>query len=165
MDSFLGQVTLPAEPGEFQQTLHLRDKGDRRNNDLPGTLSVAIVTHTVLTNIWTVWSEMIPLSVRCMTQKTWTLTKLDMKHCRLLKRLFSNVITLRFNNTNCFFFSSCESHMCIILKYFKYFTHQDPTFGSKFCYTFTNPPFFFFLVTFADCMLHQSSLWIMFFLM
>uniref|UniRef100_A0A674P6S7 Calpain 5 n=1 Tax=Takifugu rubripes TaxID=31033 RepID=A0A674P6S7_TAKRU len=50
-DSFLGQVTLPAEPGEFQQMLHLRDKGDRRDNDLPGTLSVAIVTSTVLTNI------------------------------------------------------------------------------------------------------------------
>uniref|UniRef100_A0A8C2X4X3 Calpain 5 n=1 Tax=Cyclopterus lumpus TaxID=8103 RepID=A0A8C2X4X3_CYCLU len=51
MDSFLGQVTLPAEPGEFQQTLHLRDKGDHRDNDLPGTLTVAIVTSTLLTNI------------------------------------------------------------------------------------------------------------------
>ncbi|KAM9359202.1 calpain-5-like [Symphorus nematophorus] len=51
MDSFMGQVTLPAEQGEFRQTVHLRDKGDRRNNDLPGTLSVAIVTSTVLTNI------------------------------------------------------------------------------------------------------------------
>lgn len=52
MDSFLGQVTLPAEQGEFQQTLHLRDKGNRRDNDLPGTLTVAVVTSTVLTNIW-----------------------------------------------------------------------------------------------------------------
>lgn len=51
MDSFLGQVTLPAEPGNFQQTLHLRDKGDRRGSDFPGTLSVAIATSTVLTNI------------------------------------------------------------------------------------------------------------------
>lgn len=51
MDSFLGQVTLAAEPGEFQQTLHLRDKGDHRDNDLPGTLTVAIMTSTVLTNI------------------------------------------------------------------------------------------------------------------
>uniref|UniRef100_A0A8D3BFZ3 Calpain 5 n=1 Tax=Scophthalmus maximus TaxID=52904 RepID=A0A8D3BFZ3_SCOMX len=51
MDSFLGQVTLPAEQGEFQQTLHLRDKGNRRDNDLPGTLTVAVVTSTVLTNI------------------------------------------------------------------------------------------------------------------
>lgn len=51
MDSFLGQVTLPAEQGEFQQTLHLRDKGDRRDNDLPGTITVSIVTSSVLTNI------------------------------------------------------------------------------------------------------------------
>jgi len=51
MDSFLGQVTLPAEQGEFHQTLHLRDKGDRRDNDLPGTLTVTIVTSAVLTNI------------------------------------------------------------------------------------------------------------------
>lgn len=52
MDSFLGQVTLPTEQGEFQQTLHLRDKGDRRDNDLPGTLTVAMVTSPVLTSIW-----------------------------------------------------------------------------------------------------------------
>ncbi len=51
MDSFMGQVTLPAEQGDFQQTLHLRDKGDRRDKDLPGTITVAIVTSTVLTNI------------------------------------------------------------------------------------------------------------------
>lgn len=51
MDSFLGQVKLPADQGEFQQTLHLRDKGDRRDNDLPGTITVAIVTSSVLTNI------------------------------------------------------------------------------------------------------------------
>ncbi|KAI3353965.1 hypothetical protein L3Q82_018453 [Scortum barcoo] len=50
-DSFLGQVKFPAEQGEFQQTLHLRDKGDQRDNDLPGTITVAIVTSTVLTNI------------------------------------------------------------------------------------------------------------------
>ncbi|KAM8854597.1 calpain-5-like [Synchiropus picturatus] len=50
-DSFLGQVTLPDEHGEFQQTLHLRDKGGRRDNDLPGTITVAIVTSTTLTNI------------------------------------------------------------------------------------------------------------------
>ncbi|KAM9800997.1 calpain-5-like [Neosynchiropus ocellatus] len=50
-DSFLGQVTLPAEQGEFQQTLHLRDKGDRRDNDLPGTITIAIVTSAILTNI------------------------------------------------------------------------------------------------------------------
>lgn len=51
-DSFMGQVTLPGEQGEYQQTLHLRDKGDRRDNDLPGTITVTIVTSTVLTNIW-----------------------------------------------------------------------------------------------------------------
>lgn len=51
MDSFLGQVTLPAEQGDFQQTLHLRDKGDRRDNDLPGTLTVAIVSSSLLTSI------------------------------------------------------------------------------------------------------------------
>ncbi|XP_030249769.1 calpain-5a [Sparus aurata] len=50
-DSFMGQVTLPGEQGEYQQTLHLRDKGDRRDNDLPGTITVTIVTSTVLTNI------------------------------------------------------------------------------------------------------------------
>uniref|UniRef100_A0A8C4E0P5 Calpain 5a n=1 Tax=Dicentrarchus labrax TaxID=13489 RepID=A0A8C4E0P5_DICLA len=51
VDSFLGQVTLPAEQGDFQQTLHLRDKGDHRDNDLPGTITVAIVSTTLLTNI------------------------------------------------------------------------------------------------------------------
>ncbi|KAL3057938.1 calpain-5a [Trematomus bernacchii] len=51
MDSFLGQVTLPGEQGHFQQTLHLRGKGDRRDNDLPGTLTVAILSSSVLTNI------------------------------------------------------------------------------------------------------------------
>ncbi|KAK5869196.1 hypothetical protein PBY51_010145 [Eleginops maclovinus] len=51
MDSFLGQVTLPGEQGHFQQTLHLRGKGDRRDNDLPGTLTVAVLSSTVLTNI------------------------------------------------------------------------------------------------------------------
>ncbi|XP_029923194.1 calpain-5-like [Myripristis murdjan] len=50
-DSFLGQVTLAAEPGEIQQTLHLRDKGNRRDNDLPGTITVAMVTSRELTNI------------------------------------------------------------------------------------------------------------------
>ncbi|XP_070685758.1 calpain-5a [Pempheris klunzingeri] len=50
-DSFLGQVMLPAETGDFQQTLHLRDKGDRRDNDLPGTVTVVIVTSEVLTKI------------------------------------------------------------------------------------------------------------------
>uniref|UniRef100_UPI0037E86353 calpain-5-like n=1 Tax=Semicossyphus pulcher TaxID=241346 RepID=UPI0037E86353 len=51
MDSFLGQVSLPAEQGDFQQTLHLRGRGEGRDSDLPGTLTVAVVTSTVLTNI------------------------------------------------------------------------------------------------------------------
>lgn len=51
VDSFLGQVSLPAEQGRFQQTLHLTDKGDRRHSELPGTVTVAIVTSTVLTNV------------------------------------------------------------------------------------------------------------------
>ncbi|XP_076002185.1 calpain-5a [Genypterus blacodes] len=48
-DSFLGQVTLAGEPGDLQETFHLRYKGN--NNDLPGTLSIAMVTSRVLTNI------------------------------------------------------------------------------------------------------------------
>lgn len=50
-DSFLGQVTMPAEQGSFQQTLHLKGKGDTRDSDLPGTITVAIVTSSTLTNI------------------------------------------------------------------------------------------------------------------
>ncbi|XP_034557645.1 calpain-5-like [Notolabrus celidotus] len=51
MDSFLGQVTMPAEQGSFQQMLHLKGKGNSRDSDLPGTLTVAIITSTALTNI------------------------------------------------------------------------------------------------------------------
>ncbi|KAM7398850.1 hypothetical protein PAMP_018159 [Pampus punctatissimus] len=51
MDSFMGQVSLPGEQGNFQQTLHLKNKGDRQDNDLPGTLTITILTSTVLTNI------------------------------------------------------------------------------------------------------------------
>ncbi|XP_041663297.1 calpain-5-like [Cheilinus undulatus] len=51
MDSFLGQVTMPAEQGSFQQTLHLRGRGDQRDSDLPGTITVVIVTSSVLTSI------------------------------------------------------------------------------------------------------------------
>ncbi|XP_034024396.1 calpain-5-like [Thalassophryne amazonica] len=50
-DSFLGQVTLRADQGDFQQILHLRDKGNRRDNDLPGTVTVVMRTSSVLTNI------------------------------------------------------------------------------------------------------------------
>ncbi|XP_030599846.1 calpain-5-like [Archocentrus centrarchus] len=50
-DSFLGQVMLPAEQGKIQKTLHLKDKGDRHDNDLSGTVTVAIATSSVLTSI------------------------------------------------------------------------------------------------------------------
>uniref|UniRef100_A0AAX7VDE7 Calpain 5a n=1 Tax=Astatotilapia calliptera TaxID=8154 RepID=A0AAX7VDE7_ASTCA len=50
-DSFLGQVTLPAEQGEIKKTFHLKDKGDRRDNDLSGTITVAILTSSILTGI------------------------------------------------------------------------------------------------------------------
>lgn len=53
MDTFLGQVVLFSDPNERQEqhTLHLRDKGSRQDNDLPGTLTVRLITSTTLTNI------------------------------------------------------------------------------------------------------------------
>ncbi|XP_067102567.1 calpain-5-like [Osmerus mordax] len=53
MDSFLGQVTLTADPNDLKQqhTVHLRDKGNRQDNDLPGTLTITLLTSNVLTNI------------------------------------------------------------------------------------------------------------------
>lgn len=52
-DSFLGQVTLKADPSgqQLQHTVHLRDRGNQQNNDLPGTLTVRLLTSDVLTNI------------------------------------------------------------------------------------------------------------------
>lgn len=50
-DSFLGQLTLLTEGGAVRETLHLKDKADRRADDLPGTLTVSIVTSSVLTSI------------------------------------------------------------------------------------------------------------------
>uniref|UniRef100_A0A3P9HBS9 Calpain 5a n=1 Tax=Oryzias latipes TaxID=8090 RepID=A0A3P9HBS9_ORYLA len=50
-DSFLGKVTLPAEEGTLQKTFHLKNKGDRQDNDLPGTVTLSIETSSVLTNI------------------------------------------------------------------------------------------------------------------
>ncbi|XP_051953604.1 calpain-5-like [Xyrauchen texanus] len=52
-DSFMGQVTMSGELSDLQQlhTVHLRDKGNRQSNDLPGFLSVSLVTSDVLTNI------------------------------------------------------------------------------------------------------------------
>lgn len=53
VDTFLGQVILFSDPNERQEqhTLHLRDKGSRQDNDLPGTLTVRLITSTVLNNI------------------------------------------------------------------------------------------------------------------
>uniref|UniRef100_A0A6Q2WR45 Calpain 5a n=1 Tax=Esox lucius TaxID=8010 RepID=A0A6Q2WR45_ESOLU len=52
LDSFLGQVSLTSDPGDPQQvTLHLRDKGNRQDNDLPGTLTISMVTSNILANI------------------------------------------------------------------------------------------------------------------
>uniref|UniRef100_A0A672GUA9 Calpain-5-like n=1 Tax=Salarias fasciatus TaxID=181472 RepID=A0A672GUA9_SALFA len=50
-DSFLGQLTLSTEEGEIHRTLHLKDKAHRRDNDLPGTITVSMVTSTVLSSI------------------------------------------------------------------------------------------------------------------
>ncbi|XP_051512469.1 calpain-5-like [Myxocyprinus asiaticus] len=52
-DSFMGQVTMSGDLSDLQQlhTVHLRDKGNRQSNDLPGFLSVSLVTSDVLTNI------------------------------------------------------------------------------------------------------------------
>ncbi|XP_068188169.1 calpain-5-like isoform X1 [Antennarius striatus] len=53
VDSFLGQVVLLSDPSERQEqhTLHLRDRGSRHDNDLPGTLTVRLITSTTLTHI------------------------------------------------------------------------------------------------------------------
>eukprot|EP00064_Thunnus_orientalis_P010875 superscaffoldBa00001515_g10904 len=53
VDTFLGQVIMFSDPNERQEqhTLHLRDKGSRQDNDLPGTLTVRLITSTTLTNI------------------------------------------------------------------------------------------------------------------
>ena len=53
VDTFLGQVVLFSDPNERQEqhTLHLRDKGNRQDSDLPGTLTVRLITSTTLTNI------------------------------------------------------------------------------------------------------------------
>ncbi|MCI4379401.1 hypothetical protein PGIGA_G00227760 [Pangasianodon gigas] len=52
-DSFLGQVTLNSDVSDLQKdhVLHLKGKGSRQNSDLPGMLSVSLITSNVLTNI------------------------------------------------------------------------------------------------------------------
>uniref|UniRef100_A0A3B3WU53 Calpain 5a n=1 Tax=Poecilia mexicana TaxID=48701 RepID=A0A3B3WU53_9TELE len=48
-DGFLGRVSVPAEQGKVQKTLHLKEKDD--DNDLPGTISLVVETSSVLTSI------------------------------------------------------------------------------------------------------------------
>nr|XP_020479202.1 calpain-5-like [Monopterus albus] len=50
-DSLLGMVTLPAEPGAFQQVLNLKGRGGRPNSISLGTVTVAVVTSTEFTSI------------------------------------------------------------------------------------------------------------------
>ncbi|GAA6091194.1 calpain-5a [Tachysurus ichikawai] len=52
-DSFLGQVILNADVSDLQKdhTLHLQGKGSRHSGDLPGMISVSLITSNVLTNI------------------------------------------------------------------------------------------------------------------
>jgi len=52
-DEFLGQVALKGDPGEQQsvRTLHLQDRGNRRSNDLPGTIAVRMLSSNILTNV------------------------------------------------------------------------------------------------------------------
>lgn len=52
-DQFLGQVTLLADPGDLQphHTLHLRDKGNRQDNDLPGTININVSSSKELASI------------------------------------------------------------------------------------------------------------------
>lgn len=109
MDSFLGQVTLPAEPGEFQQTLHLRDKGDRRDNDLPGTLSVAVVTSTVLTNIWAAWSAMVSPVASYKNTENLKSDKTTHETSQMNEKLVKNVINT--NSPFCSFFFTWETHV------------------------------------------------------
>lgn len=53
VDTFLGQVTLFSDPNDRQEqhTVYLKDKGIRQDNNLPGTLTVRVITCTTLTNI------------------------------------------------------------------------------------------------------------------
>jgi len=53
VDTFLGQVTLFTDPNDRQEqhTVYLKDKGSRQDNNLPGTVTVRVITCTTLTNI------------------------------------------------------------------------------------------------------------------
>nr|XP_014348911.1 PREDICTED: calpain-5 [Latimeria chalumnae] len=52
-DTFMGQVTLAGDTEDLQQqhSLHLQDKGNRKSSDLPGTITVKVITSNVLTSI------------------------------------------------------------------------------------------------------------------
>uniref|UniRef100_A0A3Q2Z7C6 Calpain 5 n=1 Tax=Hippocampus comes TaxID=109280 RepID=A0A3Q2Z7C6_HIPCM len=49
IDSFLGELTLSTESGDIKKTMHLRAKSGQRI-ELPGTLSVVVVTSAILTS-------------------------------------------------------------------------------------------------------------------
>uniref|UniRef100_A0A8C1KFP7 Calpain 5b n=1 Tax=Cyprinus carpio TaxID=7962 RepID=A0A8C1KFP7_CYPCA len=53
VDTFLGQVTLFSDPNDRQEqhTVYLKDKGSRQDNNLPGRLTVRLITCTTLNNI------------------------------------------------------------------------------------------------------------------
>ncbi|KAF7699253.1 calpain-5a [Silurus meridionalis] len=52
-DSFLGQVAVNTDASDMQKdhVLHLQGKGSRQNSNVPGVISVSIITSNVLTNI------------------------------------------------------------------------------------------------------------------
>ncbi|XP_040439706.1 calpain-5 [Falco naumanni] len=52
-DEFLGQVVLTGDPSDRQSvhTLHLQDRGNRRSNDLSGTIAVMLLSSNILTNV------------------------------------------------------------------------------------------------------------------
>lgn len=49
----MGQVVLTGDPSDRQSvhTLHLQDKGNRRSNDLSGTIAVRLLSSSILTNV------------------------------------------------------------------------------------------------------------------
>ncbi|XP_061828254.1 calpain-5-like [Nerophis lumbriciformis] len=50
-DSFLGQVTVTKEVDNLQKTLYLKDRRNRHDNKVTGTLNIAVVTSSELTAI------------------------------------------------------------------------------------------------------------------
>ncbi len=67
----MGQAVLSGDLSDLQQlhTLHLRDKANRQNNDLPGLVSVSLTTSDVLTNIWVLYTDCSGLSARSVINR------------------------------------------------------------------------------------------------